>query len=175
MRANPEPKPIVIAVTAGDGTIISCDANRPCAMVGFQTFQLQAGMRGISEKLLKGVLRGSADLRRQSMIQPPEIGCAARGHFLARRDLSFITRNFSGDCECSASNSSSSDENAGRGDSSFKMASHPSAGNASGQSAGISFTSWRRDLDGSLAMASSISSNDFTMKKCDSFENLSMI
>jgi len=40
VRADPKPKPVIV-VTAGDGAKISGDANRPCAIVKFQTLQLQ--------------------------------------------------------------------------------------------------------------------------------------
>ncbi len=41
VRADPKPKPVII-VTPGDGPIFLGNANRPCAFIGAQPFQLQA-------------------------------------------------------------------------------------------------------------------------------------
>ncbi len=134
----------------------------------------QAWVCGVLAEFFEGSAGGLPDLRWQTVIQSPEFCRAMRGHFLLRRDLSFSARKFSGDCECSASSLSSREDNAGRGAASFKMASQPSAGNSPGHSAGMSCTSWRRALAGNLAMASSISSSDFTTEKCASGTRLSI-
>src|ERR1035438_4592647 len=168
VRADPKPKPVVI-VTTRDGSVVARHADGPRAAVRTQSLQLEAGMRRVLQKFLKGFAGGFPDLRREAVIQFPKICRAARGHFLLRKDLSFSTRKFSGDCECSASSLSRSEERAGRGAASFKMASQPSAGNSPGHSAGMSCTSWRRALAGSFAMASSISSSDFMWEKCVTF------
>ena len=114
MQTNPKPKPVII-VTAGDGAIISRDANRPGASVGTQAFKSQAGMRGILQEFLKSFAGGFADLRRQAVVQFPEIFRAARVHFLGRSDLSFSARKFSGFCEYSASSLSRREESDVRG------------------------------------------------------------
>ena len=157
---------MVVVVTTGDSAVISGDPDRPCTLIGTQAFEAQTGMRGVLQEFLEGFPGGSPDVRWQTVIPFPETCRAARVHLLFRKDFSFMTRNCPGNCACSVSRPSSSDESAGRGDSSFKMASQPSAGNSPGQSAGISLTNWRRALAGSLAMASSISSSDFMPKQC---------
>src|ERR1035438_2141098 len=65
--------------------------------------------------------------------------------------ISVHTGKFSGECECSASSLSGSEDGAG-----------------------MSCTSWRQALAGSLAMASSISCKGFTSEKCATDSKLSM-
>src|ERR1043165_4313980 len=75
VRTNPEPKPVV-ALSPGDGAIVSGDPHRPRTAVPAQALQLQTRVRLVLQELLKGVLGCGTYLRREAVIQLPEIGSA---------------------------------------------------------------------------------------------------
>jgi hypothetical protein len=76
VRADPKPEPVIV-VTPGDRAVISGYADRPSATVGTQPFQAQAWMCRVLQELFEGLTGGISDLRRQAVVQFPEICRAA--------------------------------------------------------------------------------------------------
>jgi hypothetical protein len=126
MRADPNPKPIIIIVLAGNRAIVSRNTNQPRAVIEFLDAPIASRDARIFREPFKSILRRVTDGQRQFMIQPPEIGCPTGSHFLSRRVLSFNGRKLAGFSPCSASSLSSSDQKAARGVASAGISSsHP--------------------------------------------------